>query len=453
VKIAILGAGGVRTPLIVNAMAVRRERIGLTELALMDIDGERLESIGGLLPRGEQCGFTIDITTDGRRALQGADFVVTTFRVGGTAARIADERIPLAHGVLGQETTGPGGFAMALRTIPVLLGYIALMRELCPEAWLINFANPAGLLAQAAIGAGQWPRTVGICDAPAGMARVAAAVMRVPADELELDYFGLNHLGWLRAVRYKGADHLPGLIAMLNKLGGLTGLPFSPDFIAALGMIPNEYLLYYYQARTVVDNLCSAEKTRGQTIAELNDGLFAELARLRASGDIEGMKRAHAAYLTHRGETYMAGETGGAHSFSGMDRDLLEALAGEGYAGVALDLIEALQGARPRRMVLNIPNRRAIAGMAPDDVVEVSAHAAAGAVHPLAAGSVPAGALGLMLQVKTYERLAIEAATEGSYAKAHLALTLHPLVRDEDLARTILDEFGVAHAPYWPELR
>ena len=225
-KIAILGAGGVRTPLIVGAMLRRRERLGLTELALMDVDAERLDIMGELAQAeqapptvsdelGQAAGFKICCTTDARAALTGADFVITTFRVGGIASRVVDERVPLRHGVLGQETTGPGGFAMAMRTIPVLLDYIATMRDVCPEAWLINFANPAGLLAEAATTAGGWTRTVGICDAPEGMRRVAAAIFGMSPDELYLDYFGLNHLGWVRAALYQGQDLLPRFIATL----------------------------------------------------------------------------------------------------------------------------------------------------------------------------------------------------------------------------------------------
>ena len=224
------GRGGVRTPLIVGAMLRRRERLGLTELALMDVDAERLDIIGELAQAeqdqptvsaetGQAAGFKIRCTTDARTALAGADFVITTFRVGGIASRVVDERVPLRHGILGQETTGPGGFAMAMRTIPVLLDYIANDARVCPDAWLINFANPAGLLAEAAITAGGWTRTVGICDAPEGMRRVAAAIFGMSPDALYLDYFGLNHLGWVRAAFHQGQDLLPRFIAAL-RVGG-----------------------------------------------------------------------------------------------------------------------------------------------------------------------------------------------------------------------------------------
>ena len=455
-KAAILGAGGVRTPLIVAAMARRQAQLGLTELALMDVDAARLATIGALIDLEAQetaPGFTITRTTDARAALAAADFVITTFRVGGIAARVVDERVPLRHGVLGQETTGPGGFAMAMRTIPVLLDYLALMRELCPDAWLINFANPAGLLAEAAIRVGRWERTVGICDAPQGMARVAAAILGVPPDALFLDYFGLNHLGWVRAAMVNGHDHLPELIEMFRRAGGMPGLPFAPDFIAALGMIPNEYLYYYYHAAAAVRNLLAAGRTRGEQISALNEALFAELRRLAVAGDYAGMLAAHRAYLAQRGETYMVGETGGGHSLERLDPALLKAIAGEGYAGVALDLIEGLVGAGPRQMILNVPNRGAIHKMGGDDVVEVPAYVSQGQVRPLAAGRVPEGPLGLIKQVKAYEQLTIAAATEGSYARAVQALTVHPLVRDYGTAKAILDGYREGHGALFPVLR
>lgn len=460
-KIAILGAGGVRTPLIVGAMRRRAARIGLTELALMDVDGERLELIGVLAEPDAASGqpddsqaapFQIVRTTDARTALSGADFVITTFRVGGIASRVVDESVPLRFGILGQETTGPGGFAMAMRTIPVLLDYLTLMREACPDAWLINFANPAGLLAEAAITAGGWSRTVGICDAPEGMRRVAAALFGIAPDELYLDYFGLNHLGWVRGALCGAQDLFPRFMAMLRAAGKMPGLPFAAEFIASLGLIPNEYLFYYYHSRTAVANILRDEQTRGERIAAWNVRLFDALRSLRTAGDRDGMRRTYRDYLEQRGGTYMASETGHPHDLTGLDPALIRALAGEGYAGIALDLIEGLIGHAPRQMVLNVPNAGAIHGMGAGDVVEVPAFVGRGIVRPLAVGDVPGAPLGLMQQVKAYEQLTIAAATEGAYAKAVQALTLHPLVRDHAVAAAILDGYREGHGASFPAL-
>ena len=454
-KIAILGAAGVRTPLIVQAMIARQARMGLTDLALMDIDGERLDLIAALtapLEHRAQMKFRITRTTDARAALSGADFVITTFRVGGIESRMIDERVPLNHGVLGQETTGPGGFAMALRTIPVLLDYVEMMREVCPAAWLINFANPAGLLAEAVTRVAGWPRAVGICDAPSEMRRVAAAVIGAPADDIYLDYFGLNHLGWIRSILHNGRDHLPELIEMLRAAGGMPGLPFDIDLIASLGMIPNEYLYYYYSNTQAVQNILTAGHSRGEHIAALNQRLFTDLRRLRAEEDVDGMLAAYRTYLEQRGQTYMVDETGQGHDLSQLDPAMVEALSGEGYAGVALELMEALIGARPRQTIVNVPNRGSIHGMADDDVVEIPAFVGRDLIRPLAVGRIPDHCLGLLKQVKAYERLTIEAAVAGSYSTALLALSTHPLVRDRATAKIILDEYRAKHGSFFPAL-
>jgi 6-phospho-beta-glucosidase len=457
-KIAVLGAAGVRTPLIIEAVGRRQERLGLTELALMDIDGERLGLIDALTAMPEP-GFRskLTFTTDAPAALSGADFVITTFRAGGIDSRVIDEQVPLGHGVLGQETTGPGGFAMGLRSIPVLLAYVKLMAELCPAAWLINFANPAGMLAEAATRNGGWSRTVGICDSPQVVTRIAAALLRLPADEIFLDYFGLNHLGWSRAVIHNQRDYLPQLIDMIQNLGQVPGIPFDPDLIAALQMIPNEYLYYYYSSRQAVQHILESGGGRGEQVAALNRRLFDELKQRHVAGDLAGMREAYEAYLRQRGESYMTRETGlrqhGPLEAVAGAAPAGDAAEGEGYAGVALDLIEALSGARPRQMILNVPNQGAIQGMAADAVVEVPAFVSRGLVRPLAVGAVPEGCLGLMSEVKVYERLTIAAAQEGSYALARQALAVHPLLRDFTLAGTILDEYRARHGNAFPQLK
>lgn len=453
-KITILGAAGVRTPLIVEALVRRQTQLGLTDLALMDIDAERLALIGALTAPLERAdpGFRVVRTTDARVALAGADFVITTFRVGGMEARVVDERVPLRLGVLGQETTGPGGFALGLRSIPVLLDYLKLMRELCPTAWLINFANPSGMLAEAAVRYGHWERTVGICDAPSMMHRAVAALLGVPPETVLLDYVGLNHLGWGKAVLYQGHDCLPELLERFHVVGGLPGFPFTPEFVALLGLIPNEYLFYYYATAQAVQNILAAPQTRGEAILAWNTQLFAELRRLQAAGDAGGMIQAYQAYLAGRGATYMAGETG-ANGHGALPPGLEAAIAGEGYAGVALDLIEALLGHRPGPLILNVPNRGAVSGLPGDAVLEVSAYVGPGFVRPLAVGAVPAHCLGLMQQVKAYERLTIKAAVSGSYTTALRALTLHPLVPDFVTAQAILDGYRAAHGALFPDLR
>lgn len=454
-KIAILGAAGLRTPLIVRAILTRQDRLGIDELVLMDIDGDHLELIGALtspLENSPKIKFHIHRTTDPVSALKGADFVITTFRVGGIKSRIIDERVPLSHKVLGQETTGAGGFAMGLRSIPVLLDYIKQMKELCPEAWLINFANPAGMLTEAIIRQAGWERVVGICDGPASMQRAIAYLLQAKPEDIYLDYFGLNHLGWIKRVLYQNQDHLPDMLELIKSYADVPGLPFDPELLTSLGMLPNEYLYYYYYFTQAVENILKSGISRGEQITKINLTLLADLKEKSIAGDFSAMQTAYQAYLKDRGSTYMSIETGKSLSF-------FEEIAGageftdEGYAGVALNLIEALRGIKPTVQILNVPNRGAIVGMDDQDVVEIPTLVSNGQIQSLLVGEIPAHCLGLIKQVKYFEHLTIEAAVENSYKKALLALTTHPLVLDFTTARLILDEYITQHKGYFPILQ
>jgi 6-phospho-beta-glucosidase len=481
-KIAIIGAGGLRTPLVLRAIARRAERLGLEELALMDPDGRRLGLMAALaaaeLEAGAAAGdaalryFAQRVKVrrggDVGKAVEGADFVVSTFRVGGMEGRVADERVALGLGLLGQETTGPGGFAMAMRTIPVLFGLIDEMERRCPGAWLVNFANPSGLLTEAARNLRRYEKTVGICDAPSSLAAIAAIALGERAEDIALGYFGLNHLGWVRSVKSASGERLPELIAMLEAAGGIPGYPFPPSFVRALGMLPNEYLYYYYFRRASVENMLAAKRTRGESLLAENEAVFRALeiaAAGREGGDAAAMAAAYSSYLEGRLSSYMRTETGEAEerpSPAGADPGIaarlgaaLDALAedDEGYAGVALGLIEALSGQGTRRAIVNVPNAGAISGVAADAVVEVPALVGKAGVEPLAQGEVPEACLGLMLQVKAYERLTARAAVEGSRALALQALVLHPLVGDIGLAERLLSGYVARHGSLFPALR
>ncbi len=454
-KIAIIGAAGVRTPLIVQAILTRIEQLKVDELALMDIDGDRLELISALISpliNNQAIRLHLVQTVDPHTALEGADYVITTFRVGGIESRAIDERVPLNHGVLGQETTGAGGFAMGVRSIPVLLDYVQLMHRLCPGAWLINFANPAGMLTEAVLRHGAWKRVVGICDGPAAMRGVIASLLGGKSHEIYLDYFGLNHLGWIKRIIYRNNDQLPGMIGMLKSLGQVPGLPFEAELITSLGMIPNEYLYYYYYPSQAVSNILHAGVSRGEQIAHLNQDLFNGLKENYIQRNFPAMQAAYQAYLYERQSTYMVTETGIKQDLTRYDGNIEHMEYDEGYAVVALNLIEALRGSRPQVQILNVPNRGAISGMGDQDVVEVPALVENDQVQPLLVGDIPEQCLGLMKQVKHFEHLTMEAAVEFSYQKAHLALAVHPLVGDFSVARRILDEYILQHRGYFPEL-
>lgn len=449
-KLTLIGGGGVRSPLFVMTLLRWQPRLGVTELCLMDIDARKLDLFGELcrqIVRRAGDPFPVTTTTDARAALSSARHVVTTVRVGFEQGRAADERIALRHGVLGQETTGPGGFAMALRSIPVLLDYARLLQQVSPGAWMYNFTNPAGLVAQALRAAG-FERTVGICDgANHGQGDVAAWAGVAP-ERVRAEVFGLNHLSWCRAARLDGEDLLPRALADERFLREKQAM-FEPGLVRQFGMHLNEYLYYYYYAERAVAAILAEPRTRGEEIVELNRRLVEQLEEIDIPRNPERALRTFFGYEKRRHATYMAYATGGALG-GDPDREPLfdadiPAQAGEGYAGVALGLVAALESGEPLYTALNVPNAGAIEGMADDDVVEVSCRVDRQGIHPLPIGAVPEAQLGLMRAVKLYERLTVRAIGERSLRLAVQALMAHPLVLSYSRARPLVDEFLAAH--------
>lgn len=459
-KLTFIGAGGVRTPLVIESVLGFQDRIPFREVCLMDINPENLDlmrMVTEVRLRDRTPKFELGWTSDPTEAIEGSDFIVMTFRQGGIASRVIDEQVPLKYEVLGQETTGPGGFAMALRTIPVLLNYVEMIRELAPNAWLINFTNPAGIVTEAVTKYSDFSQVIGICDNPSAMHRSFAKFYGVELGELFLEYYGLNHLGWMSGVYLNGENKVPDLINEIRTNGSpWHWLPFNPDLIAALGVIPNEYLLFYYYPRQSVENYLKAGQSRAQQIQPFNDELYDTLKTIRAEGsDPDLVMQALKKYLDQRHGTYMTIETGEGHE--GYEQDIPEEdeaveAAAEGYSGVALRVIEALTQKKAMNIILNVPNRGAIPSMADGDVVEINCYLCDGLVRPFAVGSIPDHALGLMKRVKSYERLTIEAAVEGSYAKAVKALALHPLVPSYEIAKSILDDYIIGHGEHFPTL-
>jgi 6-phospho-beta-glucosidase len=453
-KLAILGAAGVRTPLIIEEIIRRQSQLHIHELSLMDIDQERLDLISAItipLEAVPEVRFSIHRTTDAVEALKGADYVITTFRVGGIESRVIDERVALDLGLLGQETTGPGGFAMGLRSIPVLLHYVNLMKEHCPNAWLINFANPSGMMTEAVRSVGKWQRSVGICDGPSSMLELIARLAQLPLDELSLEYFGLNHLGWIRSIEYKQQNIVPMLIQTLVQMGSIPGFHIDSHLVERLNLIPNEYLYYYYHSRQAVEHILRSGQTRGELVTELNNQLFLKLKELKQKEDLEAMQAVHTEYIHQRGVTYMQAETSSQQNKQ-MEQLMLD---GDdlGYARLALNLIEALEGGQPRQLIVNIPNQGAISGISASDVVEIPVWISKDQVQPVAIGEIPDHCLGLMKQVKTYEKLTINAAVENSRQKAVDAIALHPLVADYSLANKLVDGYLQRHGDYFPILK
>jgi 6-phospho-beta-glucosidase len=412
VKLAVIGAGSTYTPELVSGLMRERERIDVDELALHDIDPARRDVVGGLTERIlARQRFTGDvlITAELDRALDGADAVLVQIRVGGQAARLRDETIPAACGCVGQETTGAGGLAKAMRTVPVVLEIAQRARELAAsDAWIVDFTNPVGIVTRALLDAGH--RAVGLCNVAINFQRQIAVLLGVAPSRVIVDQVGLNHLTWIRAVWLDGTDVLAEVLASFgDELAEQLGLPRS--LLDRLGAIPSYYLRYFYAEREVVAEQ-RTEVPRAQTVAEIE----AELLELYRDP-----------LLTEKPA-------------------LLEQRGGAFYSEAATQLVASLRGDTGDVQVVDVRNGGTIAGLADDDVVEVPARIARAGPQPLAQAPLAPELLGLVQHVAAYERLAAAAAAAGDGRLARLALLGNPLVREyataQELADAMLDPSG-----------
>lgn len=393
-KLVIIGGGGVRTPRLIPALVRRAAALDLEEVWLMDIDAAKLNLMGTLCQaQAEQLGatFRIHLSTDAREAISGASHIITSIRPGFEAGRAADERIAFEHGVLGQETTGAGGFAMAMRSLPAILDYCRLAQEVAPGAWVYNFTNPAGLVAQGLHFAGA-QRVVGICDSANGAQHAASRYLGVPLRTVTHEVFGLNHLSWTRSVRvdadaqgHGGEEVLPALLSDSNFIASTHMTMFDPDLIARLGMFLNEYLHYFYHRDEALRALFAKPETRGEEVQRLTGELLSRLAEADALHHPDEGLRVYREVMERRSSTYMA------HARHNAPRPKMQPVGEdeEGYAAVALGVVQAIATGTPHYTGLNVPNNGAIAGMRDDDVVEIACHVRDGGIHPIPIGDVP----------------------------------------------------------------
>lgn len=453
-KVTLLGAG-VRAPFVLRGLAANCAELGLDEVVLHDTDPQRLRlmaALGRHLANEWGAGFTVHGESDPKLAIDGARFVFSAIRPGQEAARAVDEEVPMRQGVLGQETTGPGGFAMALRTIPAMLDYARLVEDVAPDALLVNFTNPVGIVMQA-LHDHSSVRAVGICDGPISMQRSIAEFLGRPPDQVHTDYFGLNHCGWIHRVLIDGRDRLPELLDRFEELQAADdqwGL-FDPELVRAVGMLPMEYLYFYYYRQQAVEHIRRSGSSRGLQLQALNDALWPELQARVDAGDLSGAQVAWERAMASRDATYFARERGQTRMVE--TDDLGDVFAAEGYEGVATAVMVAAVQRRKTPLILNVPNHGAIGGLRDDDVVEVSCLADENGAHPLAQGHPPEQALTLIQQVKEYERLTVAAAVEQSYEAALAALLAHPLVASYPEAKAILDQYIRGLSGLLPDLR
>lgn len=446
-KLTILGGGGFRVPLVYKALMADTSDERVDEVRLYDTDPVRLSAISKVL--GELAATSADAprvmaTTDLAEALAGVDFVFSAMRVGGTEGRAADERIALHNGVIGQETVGAGGISYALRGIPVIVSLVEQLRKHAPEAWVINFTNPAGVITevmQQSLG----DRVVGICDSPVGLARRVLTTLQgegIVADDIppltaadgrvRLDYAGLNHLGWLTGLHVDGDDVLPTLLERADLIESFEeGRLFGAPLVQALGCLPNEYLHYYYFAREDLLLDSKSEATRGVFLAQQQRRFYE--AATKASGDVHALWEQ---CRLEREATYMASNRDAA---GGFDRDAADLETG-GYDKVALAIMHAIANDVPARLILNVANRGILPDLDDTAVVEVPCDVDGNGIHPLPRAALPDHGRGIVVNAKYVERRTIAAALHASRSDAMLALAHHPLVDSVNVARDILDD-------------
>ena len=415
-KVSVVGGGSTYTPELVEGLVTFAERLPVDELALFDVDGERLEVVGSFARRilaGAGLSEKVTMTTDRTEALEGSRFVIVQLRVGGQRARLMDETIPLRHGCIGQETTGAGGFAKALRTVPLVIELAEdVARLAAPGAWLIDFTNPVGIVTQALLDADH--RAVGLCNVAIGLQKRLAALLGVDPGEVELEHVGLNHLSWERAVRIQGEDRLPEILERHGEwVAGELHLPV--DLIQELGMIPSYYLRYFYATDQVL-----AEQLQGRTRAE--EVLEIERSLLDLYRDPELRRKP----------------------------DLLEQRGGAFYSEAAIRLISSLYSGSGDVQVVDVRNEGALPGFAADAVVEIPAAIGAGGAVPVSLAPLQPEILGLAQHVKAYERLAVEASLSGSRSVALKALMTNPLVGTHARASALLDDLLEANRSFLP---
>ncbi len=441
-KIALIGGGGVRSPLLIFGLNQARRLIGAQELAIYDVDLARavlMAKLGESIVEQNGGDLRIRVARSVEDAVDGSSFVLNSIRVGGIQARARDERIAVEQGYPGQETTGPGGLAMALRTIPVILEHARIVERRSPSAWFINFTNPAGLITQALTGHTN-ARVVGICDTPTELfQRIATALQSAPGS-VACEYFGLNHLGWVRRVRANGKDVTERLVGNDSLLRNLyTTDLFDPALIRSLGLIPTEYLFFYYAKRKALDNQRSAGATRGEEIARMNESLFKQLSADLASRHPQQAVETYVGYLKQRSGSYMKLETEAGSAFAAASSDSEDPfLSATGYHRIALDVMQALSSDLPQRIVVNVRNQGAIADLPDDDIVEVPCSISRDGIVPEPVGPLPDSVRGLVLAVKAYEREVIQAAMERSIERAQLSLLLYPAVGEWEPAAKLL---------------
>lgn len=417
IKVAIVGAGSSYTPELVEGLAEAQEDLPVDEIAFMDIDEERLEIMAGFCRRYlKHLNYDVRITatTDRREAMEGARFIDVQIRVGGNAQRVLDEKIPLKYGIIGQETTGPGGMLKAFRTIPVMLEIAKDVEQYSPDAWIVNYTNPTGLVTEA-VTKHTRAKIAGLCSGGLFPQWCVSKALKVPGDSIHYSYVGLNHLNFAFNITVHGrpiTDEEFDQVADVATWGSV-----DPTLIKKLRLIPSPYLQYYFHTSRKAKDLREEEHTRGEVVQMLEKEAFAAYADLSCHTKPEALAR--------RG--------------------------GGGYSEIAVSVMKAIHNNQEKIIIVNVPNRGAIRDLPDDAVVEIPCVVNAAGIFGLHVPEVPKTVWGLIAAVKNYEQLAVEAAVTGSRDMALMALMAHPIVQDYEIANPLLGELLEANRDYLPQ--
>lgn len=439
-KISIIGGGGTRTPLLCQGLLKQAKELGIDQIYLTDNNPQRLSLIGKVINTfvsDNDKQPAIVFTDDMKECLQDSSFVFNTIRVGGEDFRILDEKIPLKYDLIGQETVGAGGFAMAIRNIPVILEITKLMQQYCDNAWLINFTNPSGIITQAVHSYSDHNKVIGICDVPETIISVISRISGKAEKDIYLDYYGLNHLGWAKGVYIEGKDHLALLLKLIGnypEFDKLYGIP--ARFLQEKGWLANPYLNYYYFTQVALETLKQTSTTRGEEVKRINDLLFEELTKA------EDVQKTYFNYLGKREDRID-------QMIKNYDFNLQE---GEGYIQVAMKILRGLTKGG-EIAIINIPNRGAISGLGEEDIVEIPAYLGKNLIRPLSVGTVPPENLMLIQKVKNYENKLIKAVSEKSVEGLILALASNPLVGSLEVAKNMFEDFCNLEKDYFSVFR
>lgn len=430
VKIVTIGGGSSYTPELMEGFIKRYDQLPIREIWLVDVEAgkEKLEIVGAMAQRmwdASPYDVKVHLTLDRREALKDADFVTTQFRVGLLNARIKDERIPFSYGMLGQETNGAGGILKAFRTIPVILGIVEDMKELCPNAWLVNFTNPSGMVTEAVVRYGKWNKVIGLCNVPVGAMMKEPEMLGLQLDDLIYQFAGLNHFHWHKVSDKNGNDVTATIIdKMYSKDSGIPAnihdVPFIREQLDQMNLIPCGYHRYYYLQEEMLEHGLEEYNgvgTRGQQVKETE----AELFELYKDPNLNYKPE----QLTKRG---------GAH-----------------YSDAACETIAAIYGDKKTHVVVSTINNGSVPDLPADCVVEVSTYISGKGALPIAFGPLAPAERGWLQVMKNMELCAVEAAVTGDYGLALQAFFLNPQIPSGKTAKRVLDELLIAHKNHLPQ--